>query len=48
MRMTPVSENYFLVDIYDYLRVRFVIENDSVMGIEQVYDDGKVKKYSRE
>jgi len=48
MRMTPVSENYFLVDVYDYLRVRFVIENNSVVRIEQVYDDGRIKKYDRE
>jgi hypothetical protein len=48
MRMIPVSKNYFLVEVYDYLRVRFIIENDSVVGIEQVYDDGRVKKYNRE
>lgn len=48
MRMIPVSENYFLVEVYDYLRVRFLVENDSVVGIEQVYDDGRVKKYNRE
>ena len=48
MLMTPISENYFLVDVYDYFCVKFLIENDSVLGIEQVYDDGRVKKYSRE
>jgi hypothetical protein len=48
MRMIPVSENYFLVDVYDYLRVKFITENKSVVGFEQVYDDGKVKEYDRE
>ena len=48
MRMTPITENYFLVDVYDYLRVKFITENDSIVGIEQVYDDGRLKKYNRE
>jgi hypothetical protein len=48
MRMIAVSENYFLVEVYDYMRVMFLIENDSVVGIEQVYDDGTIKRYDRE
>lgn len=48
MRMTPVSENYFMVNVYDYMRVRFLIENDSVVGIEQVYNDGRIKRYDKE
>jgi hypothetical protein len=48
MKMIAISENYFIVEIYDYFRVRFIKENNSVIGFEQVYDDGRVKTYHRE
>ena len=48
MKMTAISENYFMVEIYDYFRVRFIKEKNSVIGFEQVYDDGRVKTYHRE
>lgn len=48
MKMIAISENYFIVEIYDYFRVRFIKENNSVIGFEQDYDDGRVKTYNRE
>jgi hypothetical protein len=48
LRMTPVSEDFFLVDVYDYLRVKFIKEKGSVVGIEQIYNDGSSRKYLRE
>ncbi len=48
MKMIAISENYFIVEIYDYLRVRFIKENNSVIGFEQDYDDGRTKTYNRE
>ena len=48
MKMIVISENYFIVEIYDYFRVRFIKENNSVIGFEQIYDDGGVKTYTRE
>jgi hypothetical protein len=48
MKMIAMSENYFIVEIYDYFRVRFIKENNFVIGFEQVYYDGKVKMYNKE
>jgi hypothetical protein len=48
MKMTAISENYFMVEIYDYFRVRFIKENNSIIGFEQDYNDGRVKTYIRE
>jgi hypothetical protein len=48
MKMTAISENYFMVEIYDYFRVRFIKDDNSVICIEQDYDDGRVKTYRRE
>jgi hypothetical protein len=48
MLMIPMSENYFMVDVYDHLRVKFLVENNSTVGIEQIYDDGRIKKYDRD
>jgi hypothetical protein len=47
LRMIPVSKDFFLVDVYDHLRVRFLKEKGTVVGIEQVYVDGTVRKYSK-
>ena len=48
MKMIAISEDYFLVEIYDYFRVRFLRENDTIVGIEQVYNDGSVRIFTRE
>ena len=48
IKMIAVSENYFIVEIYDYFRVRFIKENNFIIGFEQVYDDSRVKTYYRE
>jgi hypothetical protein len=48
MRMIAISEVYFLVEIYDHFRVRFIKVNDTVAGIEQVYNDGSVRTFNRE
>ena len=48
IKMIAMSENYFIVEIYDYFRVRFIKENNFVIGFEQVYYDGRVKTYHRE
>jgi hypothetical protein len=37
-----------MVDVYDHLRVKFLVENNSTVGIEQIYDDGRIKKYDRD
>lgn len=48
MKMTAISENYFMVEIYDYFRVRFIKDDNSVICIEQDYDDGRAKTYCKE
>jgi hypothetical protein len=48
MKMIAISENYFIVEIYNHFRVRFIKENNSIIGLEQVYDDGGVKTYTKE
>jgi len=48
MRMIPISENLFLVDVYDNIRVRFIRERSRVVGFEQLRSNGRTTKYSRE
>jgi hypothetical protein len=48
MKMIAMTEDYFLVEIYDYFRVRFKKEDDTVVSIEQVYNDGSIRTFNRE
>jgi len=41
-RMTPISENYFLIENSDDFRVRFIKEKDAIVGFEEIFDDGYI------
>jgi hypothetical protein len=46
-RMLPVREDYFVVENYDFFRVRFTKEKDKVTGLEEIFTDGSVMKNTR-
>jgi hypothetical protein len=46
-KMIPLSEDYFMLDHYDYLRVRFIKKNGVVTMLEEIFDDGRILRKSR-
>jgi len=46
-RMLPVRENYFIVENYDFFRVRFTKEKGKVTSLEELFTDGSVMRNSR-
>ncbi len=47
-RMIAISQEYFLVEGYDWFRVRFLKENGELAGFEEVRADGSVVRCRRE
>jgi C-terminal processing protease CtpA/Prc len=46
-KMFPLSENYFMLENYDYVRVKFLKENGIVTVLEEIFDDGRILRKSR-
>jgi hypothetical protein len=46
-KMIPLSEDYFMLDNYDYLRVRFIKKDGIVTTLEEIFDDGRILRKSR-
>lgn len=47
-KMFAISNEYFLVEGYDFFRVKFMKEKDEVNGINEIYDDGTTTKLTKE
>jgi len=46
-RMLPVREDYFVVEDYDFFRVRFIIEKGRITSLEEIFTDGSVVRNTR-
>ena len=46
--MFAITEEYFLVEGYDFFRVKFIKEKDTVVGFDEIYTDGDVVKNYKE
>lgn len=46
-RMLPVREDYFVVENYDFFRVRFIIYKGKITGLEEIFTDGSVVRNTR-
>ena len=47
-KMSAVSEEYFVIEGYDFFRVKFNIDDDRVTGLNEIYDDGNVIRLIKE
>jgi hypothetical protein len=47
-KMVPISESYFIVENYDFFRVRFRKEKGVVVGFEEILTDGRIIKNYKE
>ena len=45
--MSPVREDYFVVEHYDFFRVRFEKEKGRVTVLEEIFTDGSVRRCTR-
>ncbi len=46
-RMLPVREDYFVIENYDFFRVRFTIEKGKVTSLDEIFTDGSVMRNTR-
>lgn len=46
-RMLPVREDHFIVEHYDFFRVRFIKDKGRVTYLEEIFTDGSVVRNSR-
>ncbi len=47
-KMFAISNEYFLIEGYDFFRVRFIKNKNKVIGLNEIYDDGNITKLSKE
>lgn len=45
--MMPVREDYFIVENYDFFRVRFTKDNGRITSLEEIFTDGSVTRNTR-
>jgi tetratricopeptide (TPR) repeat protein len=41
-KMIPINENYFYFDEIEYFRLRFIRKNSVIIGVDGLYDDGRI------
>lgn len=46
-RMLPVREDYFVIQDYDFFRVKFTIEENKITSLEEIFTDGSVMRNTR-
>jgi hypothetical protein len=46
-RMLPVQEDYFVIEGYDFFRVRFTKDKGKITGLEEIFTDGSVVRNTR-
>jgi hypothetical protein len=46
-RMVPVREDYFVVENYDFFRVRFTKDKGAITSLEEIFTDGSVIRSTR-
>jgi hypothetical protein len=46
-RMLPIREDYFVVENYDFFRVRFIIHKGKITSLEEIFTDGSVVRNTR-
>ena len=47
-KMLAISNEYFLIEGYNFFRVKFVSENDTVVGFNEIHDDGTATTLQKE
>ena len=47
-KMSAISNKYFIIEGYDFFRVKFVIDDNGVTGLNEIYDDGNVTRLIKE
>lgn len=47
-KMIAISKEYFLIEGYDFFRLKFITDNNKVIGLNEVYDDGNITKLTKE
>lgn len=46
-RMLPVREDYFVIEYYDFFRVRFTKDKGKITSLEEIFTDGSVVRNTR-
>jgi hypothetical protein len=46
--LTPLEQDFFLVDGIDDFRIKIILENNTIVGIKRVYQDGQEREYLKE
>ena len=46
-RMLPVREDYFVIEHYDFFRVRFKVERGKIISLDEIFTDGSVMRNTR-
>jgi hypothetical protein len=41
-KLVPIAEDYFLLDGFDYYRIRFLKKNHAIVNLNLVFNDGYV------
>jgi len=47
-KMLPITDNYFLINNHDDFRIVFKKEKGSIVGLEEIFDDGYIIKNAKE
>ncbi len=46
-RMLPVREDYFVIENYDFFRVRFTKDKSKITSLEEIFTDGSIMRNTR-
>jgi hypothetical protein len=47
-KMFAISNEYFLIEGNDFVRVKFITYNDKVTGLNEIYDEGNITELKKE
>lgn len=47
-KMYAITDEYFAIEGYDFFRVKFINENQKVIGMDELYDDGNIERLNKE
>lgn len=47
-KMFAISDEYFIIEGYDFFRVKFISDDYKVVGLNEIYDDGSITSITKE
>jgi len=47
-KMIPISNEYFLIEGNDSIRIKFITDNNKVTGLNEIFDDGTIINLMKE